>query len=248
LDVKAAPLDVSSSADGKRLFILTPGEILVYSVQEDAITARIPVDREFDRIASLPAPDRLTISSSAKNTLQLILLETVHKIDVTGLPFKGLEDAPVTVAVFSDYQCPYCAGLEPLLQQVLEKYPKDVKLVLKHFPLQMHGFARKASTAALASARQGKFWEMHEKLFVNQKQLNDAKVEAIGQELGLDMLKFNTDLKDPAIVSLIDRDMQNGSQAEVRGTPTVFINGKPLNQRSLPGFVEAIEAELKKKK
>ncbi len=131
---------------------------------------------------------------------------------------------------------------------MLEKYPNDVKLVMKHFPLQSHAFAQKASIAALAAARQGKFWEMHEKLYASQKELNDAKVEAIAQQLGLNMVEFNKDLKDQAIWSLIARDLQNGRQAEVRGTPSIFINGKLLNQRSLPGFVEAIEAELKKKK
>lgn len=131
---------------------------------------------------------------------------------------------------------------------MLEKFPNDVKLVMKHFPLPSHAFAQKASIAALAAARQGKFWEMNEKLYASQKALNDAKVEAIAQELGLDMVKFNTDLKDQAIWSMIVRDMQNGRQAEVRGTPSIFINGKLLNQRSLSGFEEAIEAELKKKK
>jgi len=139
-------------------------------------------------------------------------------------------------------------GLEPLLRQVLEKYPRDVKLVVKHFPLPMHGYARKAATAALAAAKQGKFWEMHEKLFANQKDLSDAKVIAIAGELGLDMKQFNEDLKDPAIASLIDRDMNNGRQANVQGTPTIFVNGKLLNQASHQGFQQAIEAELKKKK
>jgi len=104
LDLKTIPLDVASSADGQWLFVLTPGEILVYSNQEGKITDKIPVDKDFDRIASLPRPDMLTIASSAKKTLQIILLEFVHKIDVTGLPFKGIPDAAVTVAVFTDYQ------------------------------------------------------------------------------------------------------------------------------------------------
>jgi protein-disulfide isomerase len=139
-------------------------------------------------------------------------------------------------------------GLEPLLRQVLEKYPNDVKLVVKHFPLPMHVYARKAAIAALAAGRQGKFWEIHEKLFANQKDLSDAKVEAIAQELGLNMEQFNKDLKDSAIASLIDRDINNGREANVQGTPTIFVSGKLLNQRSLQGFQQAIEAELKKKK
>jgi protein-disulfide isomerase len=112
----------------------------------------------------------------------------------------------------------------------------------------MHVYARKAAIAALAAGRQGKFWEIHEKLFANQKDLSDAKVEAIAQELGLNMEQFNKDLKDSAIASLIDRDINNGREANVQGTPTIFVSGKLLNQRSLQGFQQAIEAELKKKK
>lgn len=112
----------------------------------------------------------------------------------------------------------------------------------------MHNYARKAAVAALAAGRQGKWWEIHEKLFANQNALSDAKVEAIAGELGLNMEQFNRDLKDPAISSLIDRDMNNGRQANVQGTPTIFVNGRLLSQRSLQGFQQAIDGELKKKK
>lgn len=248
LDLKATPLALAAAPDGRRMFILTPGEVCVYSVREEAITDRIPVGKDFDRIAVLLQPDRLVLSSSAKKTLQVILLETVHTFDMSGLPFKGREGAPVTIAVFTEYQCPYCAQLEPLLHQVLEKYPKDVKLVMKHYLIPNHPFAKKASMAALAAARQDKFWEMHEKLYAAQKELNDARIDAVAQEVGLDLERYHADLNDPQIWALIVRDMNDGRQAEVRGTPTIFINGKLLNQRSLAGFEEAIEAELQKKK
>ena len=104
LDLNTTPLDVASSADGQWLFILTPGEILVYSAQEGKVIKQIPVGKDFDRIASLPRAHMVTITSSVKKTLQIIVLETVYKIDVTGLPFKGPQDAAVTVAVFTDYQ------------------------------------------------------------------------------------------------------------------------------------------------
>jgi hypothetical protein len=104
LDLKATPLDVAPSADGQWLFILTPGEILVYSVPEEKVVSQIPVEKEFDRIASLPRGNSLTVTSSTKKTLQVILLETIYKIDLTGLPFRGPQNAPVTVAVFTDYQ------------------------------------------------------------------------------------------------------------------------------------------------
>jgi hypothetical protein len=104
LDLKTTPIDVTPSADGKWLFVLTPGEILVYSFAEGRITDRIPVDKDFDRIAALPRAEMITISSSAKKALQIILLEAVYKIDVTGSPFKGPPDAAVTLVVFDDYQ------------------------------------------------------------------------------------------------------------------------------------------------
>jgi hypothetical protein len=104
LDLKATPLDIASSADGLWLYILTPGEILVYSSQEGRITEHIPVDPGFDRITSFPRGNVLTITSSTKKALQIILLETVYKIDVMGSPFKGPQEAMVTIAVFTDYQ------------------------------------------------------------------------------------------------------------------------------------------------
>jgi hypothetical protein len=104
LDLKTTPLDVTPSADGKWLFILTPGEVLLYSFPEGMITDRIPVDADFDRIASPPRGNTITLSSSSKRALQIILLESVYKIDVSGLPFKGPADAAVTVIVFDDYQ------------------------------------------------------------------------------------------------------------------------------------------------
>jgi protein-disulfide isomerase len=131
---------------------------------------------------------------------------------------------------------------------VLEKYPKEVKLVIKQFPLPMHGYAKKAAMAALAAERQGKFWEVHEKLFSSQRELNDSKVEELVRDLGLNIDQFNSDLKDPALGLLIDRDIINGRQANVKGTPTIFVNRKLLSTRSLQGFQLAIEAELKKKK
>lgn len=130
---------------------------------------------------------------------------------------------------------------------MLEKYPKEVKLVIKHFPLAKHKFARKAATASLAAHRQGKFWEFHKRIFHNFKTLNDAKFQEIARELALDLKKFNEDIQDPAIRNQINFDLRNGRRAGVRGTPTVFVNGKRLQQRKIQGFTRIIEAELSKK-
>jgi protein-disulfide isomerase len=131
---------------------------------------------------------------------------------------------------------------------VLDKYPKEVKIVFKNFPLGMHKFARKAAAAALAAHSQKKFWEFHEKLFENYQKLNDAKILEIAKELGLDMEKFNKERNDPAIQNLITRDVKDGMQAGVRGIPAVFINGKVLKNRNFQGFQKIIDTQLNKKR
>jgi hypothetical protein len=104
LDLKTTPLDIAPSIDGKWMFILTPGEILIFSVSDGTISDRIPVDKDFDRIAPLPRPDVITITSSTKKTLQVIRFENIYKIDLAGLPVKGPQGASVTIAIFDDYQ------------------------------------------------------------------------------------------------------------------------------------------------
>ena len=104
IDLKAAPLDVAPSLDGQWIYILTKGEVQTYSLQEGKITDQITVDKDFDHISVMPRPNMLSISSSTKKTIQVIMLQPVYKIDVTNAPFKGPKDAPVVVAVFDDYQ------------------------------------------------------------------------------------------------------------------------------------------------
>lgn len=125
-------------------------------------------------------------------------------------------------------------------------YPDEVKFVIKHFPLSHHKYSRKAAKAALAANAQGKFWEFHGKLFENYEDINDAKIQDIARELNLDMEMFTGDMESPAIQSLITRDLYNGRQIGVDGTPTVFINGKMLRNLNVKGFYQMIEAELRK--
>jgi protein-disulfide isomerase len=247
LPLQAEPLDVAGTDDGKWLFVLTRGAVLAWSVSDGKVIREIPVGQEFDRVAYSSASETLVVTSRSGKTARMVRLEFVHLFPVEGLPFKGAQDAAVTVAVFDDYQCPYCARLEPLLQQVLERYPKDVKIVHKNFPLQSHAHARTAAAAALAAHAQGKFWEFHRKLFENQKSMGPDKIQEIARELGLDMERFNADSKSPAVENLIRRDVRDGQEAGVEGTPTIFINGKLLKRYDLQGFAERVEAELRKR-
>jgi hypothetical protein len=104
IDLKSEPLDIFQSPDGELLFILTRGEVLIYSARQQNITDRVPVDKEFDRITYSSQTKTLTLSSSTKKTLFILALEFIQKFDISGLPFKGPEDAPVVFVVFSDYQ------------------------------------------------------------------------------------------------------------------------------------------------
>ena len=134
----------------------------------------------------------------------------------------------------------------PLLEQVLEKYPQDVKVAFKNFPLQNHRNARNAAIAALAAESQGKFWEFHDLLFKNYNKLNDQKINEIARAVGLNQEEFEKKRKDPALERRIRQDLSDGRRAGVRGTPTVFINGIRLRDRSLKGFQAAIDKQLEK--
>ena len=134
----------------------------------------------------------------------------------------------------------------PLLEQVLGQYPKGVKLVFKNFPIQNHKFAMKAAIAALAAEGQGKFWEFHDLLFKDFNRLNDEKVKEIAKNLGLNEQEFEKKMADPQIVQKIRQDYMDGVNAGVNGTPTIFINGKLLRNRSMDGFRKIIDKELGK--
>ena len=129
---------------------------------------------------------------------------------------------------------------------MLEKYPKDVKLVFKNYPLGNHKYARKAAAAALAAEKQGKFWEFHDMLFENQAELSDQKIKEISESLGLDWEKFSKDMKSSEIIAIINGDKAEGDRARMENVPTIFINGRRLKTISLQGFRAAIEYELQK--
>lgn len=138
--------------------------------------------------------------------------------------------------------------MSPQLEQLLEKFPTDVKLVHKNFPIRSHKFAFKAAVAALAADRQGKFWEFHDELYKNYNRLNDQKIDEIARQLGLNEAGFKELQKDPDIITQIRRDYEEGIQLGIRGVPTVFINGRKLRDRSMPNIETVINKELAKAK
>ncbi len=144
-------------------------------------------------------------------------------------PVRGRAGAPLTVVLFSDFQCPYCARAEPSVRAVEAAYPADVRVVWKHLPLPMHPNAMPAALAAEAARVQGggvKFWAMHDRLFSNQGALSEATYERYARELGLDLTRFRRDMADPALRARVEEDARLAQRLGVNGTPTFLVNGE----------------------
>jgi protein-disulfide isomerase len=131
---------------------------------------------------------------------------------------------------------------------LLKKYPESIRIVLKNYPLKNHKFATKAAIAALSAGRQGKFWEFHDELFKNYRQLSDKKLNEIARKLDLNEAQFQKDRKDPEIVAKVQGDYREGRNIGVRGIPAVFVNGKRIRNRDLRTIGSIIEKEIQKTK
>jgi len=148
------------------------------------------------------------------------------RVDLRGdEPQMGPDDALITIVEWSDFQCPYCSRVSEPLKSAMGAYEGDVRLIFKHFPLAGHAQASPAARAGWAAHQQGKFWEMHDKMFANQKQLGDADFAAYAKDLGLDVAKFEADRTSPAASAAVDADHSAGSKAGLSGTPYFLVNG-----------------------
>jgi len=169
---------------------------------------------------------------------------------------RGKASAPVTLVEFGDYQCPSCGYYYPMVEELLRRYPDKVKLEFHHYPLiQMHAHALSAAMAAEAAGDQGKYWEMHDKLYQHQKEWSnmpnpEAQFLAYAGELGLNANKFMQSLKSPDIEKRILEDIKRGSDAKVEGTPTFYINGRSLNPlpSGVDEFVTIVDSSLQASK
>ncbi len=241
-----APLAIAQSVGDGRLFVLLEGgEVQIFSADGQQ-QERIDVGAEVTSLEVSPDGQRLYLGNTKSNELQFMDLSYVQVLPVNNAAVKGPENAPVTITLFDDFQCPYCARLAPTMDKVVAAYPQQVRVVFKHFPLNMHKFAKAAAIASIAARNQGKFWPLHDKLFANYNKLNDALIRELAESVGIDMVRFDKDLADPALPQEVAADMQLGNQAGVRGTPAVFINGRQLKDHSFRGFKQMIDSELQK--
>ncbi|HEY6105701.1 MAG TPA: thioredoxin domain-containing protein [Anaeromyxobacteraceae bacterium] len=163
-------------------------------------------------------------------------------------PSKGPSKAPVTVVEFSDFECPYCGRAEAVVSQVLATYGDKVRLVYRDYPLPFHPNAPKAAEAAHCAGDQGKYWEMHGKLFANQRGLAVDSLKGYAKELGLDQGKFGACLDSGEKAKLVEAHKKAGDEAGVSGTPAFFVNGVLLSgAQPFEAFKQLVDAELAKK-
>jgi protein-disulfide isomerase len=147
-------------------------------------------------------------------------------VKVDSSPARGPEDAPVTVVVFADFECPFSSKADKTLAQLEADYPGKLRFVFKNHPLPIHKSAKLAAKAALAAGEQGKFWEYHSALFADISSLDAASLDRRAEDLGLDIVKFERALDGAALDAAIDADVAEAKRLNIRGTPTLFINGR----------------------
>ena len=191
-------------------------------------------------------PDQMRTAALAENHLKT--LDDPVKIRIEGSPSKGPLSAKVTVVEFSDFQCPYCSQAAFQLDELSRKYPGDVRLVYKQFPIAViHSQALLAAKASLAANNQGKFWPMHDRMFSNSKKLTRENILAWAKEVNMDMPRFIKDADSKEVAAAVDRDLKEADDIGVLGTPTVFLNGRRYNgELTAADLGKVIDGELKK--
>ncbi len=192
-------------------------------------------------------------TTTAKTGLREEAKLTIHlepprfKITADG-PSKGPADAAVTIVEFSDFQCPYCQRALPTINEILEKYPEDVRVVYRHLPLdRIHKSARGAAEAAACAEDQQQFWPYHDKLFANNRALEKEDLLRYAGELDLDASRFATCLEDRTFQAKVETDLQAAQSAGITGTPAFVVNGVLLSGARPPAdFYRIIDAELQR--
>jgi protein-disulfide isomerase len=170
-----------------------------------------------------------------------------YPVNIKGAPVKGPDSAKLAIVEFSDLQCPFCRRVTPTLKQIQEEYGDEVRIVFKHLPLRIHPKAVAGHWAAEAAHRQGKFWEMHDAILENQREMEPEKFLEYAEQMGLDMEKFKADLVSQEVKQRVAADAEEARRLGVTGTPGFFVNGRFLSgAQPFESFKRLIDEELSK--
>lgn len=240
------PLDFEVSYNGKQIYVLSKEHSLLIYSNDGAFQDEFKVSPGVRQIKISPRGDLLYLLDPTEKTVQTLNLTYVYDININGSPFKGPADASVTMVVFSDFQCPYCAKIGGVIDQAIQPYSDKIKVVFKNFPLPDHPYAAKAAVAAMAADEQGKFWEFHDLIFANFDKLSDQKIEEFAAALMLDKPLFDRSRLSSTTQARVIADKTEGLRVGVPGTPSVFVNGRMVHQANFAGIRNEVEKALRR--
>jgi protein-disulfide isomerase len=257
-EAKSRGISASTLLDqevNSRIAPVTEAEIEdFYSRNKDRL--RVDLEKVHDQIHDYLREQRLesrkneffkTLRSKAKVTTYL-KSPPIFRADVAvnGAPFKGSERAQVTIVKFEDFQCPYCKTVQATYQELLRRYNGKVRLVHKDLPLDaIHPQARQAAEAARCAGEQGKFWEYHDRLYVDSPKAGVEELKSYGKDVGLNMTAFDQCVTSGKYRAAVQKDLNEGAQLGLTGTPTFFINGREFSgAQPVEAFAAIIDEEL----
>jgi len=168
----------------------------------------------------------------------------VRILPVDGSPTKGPDDAPVTIVELADFECPHCREAVPLIDAVLGAHPGKVRVVYKSYTLPFHVHGEPAARAAFAAGMQGKFWEMEHLLFERQEHLEQSDLDRYAQMVKLDVPRWKADAESPGVKDRVARDRKLGEELKLKGTPTIYVNGRELDVELDESLEDRVAAEL----
>jgi len=241
--IPAKPVDIAQSLDNKKVFILGADSKVYIFTPDGKQLGALPVDSGVNAIDIAARGEMLYLVNDKTKTYTAIDVSFNQKIDINGAPMRGAENAPVTLVLFSDFECPWCGKLEPTLAELLAKNPDKLRIVFKHLPLPMHQQAEPAALAAIAAQKQGKFWEMHDALF-QTTDWTPTVIDETAQRVGLNMAQYKADVASQEVQMQLAKDKADAQAADVVATPSMFVNGRPARDRSLPTLQKMVDEAL----
>jgi protein-disulfide isomerase len=161
----------------------------------------------------------------------------VKTVPIDGSPTKGSESAPITVVEFADFQCPHCGQYAPVIDKVVDAHKNDVRFVYKLYVLGKFPNSENAARAAYAAGKQGKFWEMHHKIFANQENLSQQGLDQMAKEVGVDVGRLHADMQLPETAERLAKDKKLGEDLAIEGTPAIYINGRKFDGGDLNEWI-----------
>jgi protein-disulfide isomerase len=198
--------------------------------------------------ADFPESQRVTVLTGASMKRLGETPETATHVDegsLAGLPTLGPPNAPVTLVEYNDFQCIFCARLAHTVEELTQRYPTQLRVVFRNSPLPMHGNAGEAARAAIAAHLQGHFWQMHDMLYLHQQELDRSSLFEYARRIGLDMERFEADLRGKEVADHLQRDLDSHKRLRSPGTPIMTINGAVIvGARPADEIAKAIDDAL----